>query len=495
MTQKMTLLLSLLAIIGSLSNADISVKNKLNQVSLQNYVREPSEWKYRVVYQLLTDRFSHGENDPTTECVDLRGWCGGTFTGIKSKLDYLEHLGIDAIWISPMVKNTYLGYHGYWAENIYEVEPHFGSKDELIDLITECHKRDIWVMLDVVPNHMGYPPDCFWDECNEPEDFSELFPFDKKDYYHNLCMIKDFDNQTEVELCRLASLPDLNQENEEVKNILYNWVSELTDVYQFDGYRIDTARHISKDFWPGFEEAAGTYVIGEISVDEDHVEYLADYQNVMSGVLNFPTYYSLRRVFAEGFPMNYLYENILEQRKHYKDVKLTGTFVDNHDQNRFLNLTNQNLGKLKNSLAFILFGDGIPIIYSGTELEFHGGYDPNNRESLWPHFDEEGEVFQFISQSNRFRKSYLNVVVDSQQNEIYIDDKTYIFEKGNFSLIVAVTSAEKDEGSYSLILSDLPINDLTQFCNVYTNETLQVIDGSLNLTFTSNLDPMVLYRI
>ena len=495
MTLKWALLWTFLGIIGILSNAEQVVKKELAKVSTQNYVRDPSQWKSRVVYQLLTDRFSQGENNPATECTDLRGWCGGTFAGIKSKLDYLENLGIDAIWISPIVKNTYLGYHGYWAQNIYEIEPHFGTRDELIDLINECHKRDIWVMLDVVPNHMGYPPDCFWDECNEPEDFSELFPFDKKDYYHNLCLIHDFDNQTEVELCRLAWLPDLNQENPEVRNILYKWISELTEIYQFDGYRIDTARHIFKEFWPGFQDAAGTYVIGEISVDEDHVEYLAEYQNVMSGVLNFPTYYSLRRVFAEGLPMDYLYENVLEQREYYKDIKLTGNFVDNHDQNRFLNLTNQNLGKLKNSLSFILFGDGIPFIYAGTELEFHGGYDPNNRESMWPHFDEEGEIFQFISQSNRFRKSHLSVVVEQQQNEIYIDDKTYIFEKGNFALIVAMTSAEKEEGSYSVSLTELPIDDSTQFYNIYTNETLGVIDGSLTITFKEKLDPIVLSKL
>ena len=492
MTQKMTFLWTLLVIIGNLTNADKSNKKEFTGVSTQHYVRDPSEWKSRVVYQLLTDRFSHGANDPITECVDLRGWCGGTFKGIKSKLDYLENLGIDAIWISPIVKNTFLGYHGYWAEDIYEVDAHFGTQDELIELINECHERDIWIMLDVVPNHMGYPPDCFWDECNEPEDFSQLYPFNKKDYYHDLCLIHDFDNQTEVEFCRLAWLPDLNQENTEVRSTLYDWIAKLTEVYQFDGYRIDTARHIYKDFWPGFQEAAGTYVIGEISVDENHIEYLSEYQEVMSGVLNFPTYYSLRRVFAEGFPMNYLYENVLEQRKYYKDVKLTGNFVDNHDQNRFLNLTDQNLGKLKNSLSFILFGDGIPFIYSGTELGFHGGYDPNNRESMWPHFDEEGEIFQFISQSNRFRKSHLSVVVESQQNEIYIDDKTYIFEKGNFNLIVAVTSAEKEEGSYSVSLTDLPINDSTQFFNIYTNETIFVTNGSMTLEFKSNLDPIIL---
>ena len=125
----------------------------------------------------------------------------------------------------------------------------------------------------------------------------------------------------------------------------------------------------------------------------------------MDGILNFPTYYSLRRVFSEGYPMDYLYKNLLEQRKYYKNLKLTGTFVDNHDQPRFLNLTNYDLGKLKNSIAFMLFGDGIPFIYAGTELEFSGGSDPYNRESMWPHFNERGEIFKFISKTLQFRKN------------------------------------------------------------------------------------------
>ena len=75
-------------------------------------------------------------------------------------MDYLQNLGIDAIWISPIVENKELGYHGYWAKNLYELNPNFGSEQDLHDLIEECHSRDIWVMLDVVPNHMGEQKDC-----------------------------------------------------------------------------------------------------------------------------------------------------------------------------------------------------------------------------------------------------------------------------------------------------------------------------------------------
>jgi len=112
----------------------------------------------------LTDRFANTESN--IDCTDLHNYCGGTFKGIINKLDYIqgfiiniafinyyiyytEGLGVNAIWISPIPVNTPNGYHGYWAMDITAVNPHFGSEDDLKQLISECHKRDIWIMLDV----------------------------------------------------------------------------------------------------------------------------------------------------------------------------------------------------------------------------------------------------------------------------------------------------------------------------------------------------------
>ena len=83
---------------------------------------------------------------------------------------------------------------------------------------------------------------------------------------------------------QVSNLPDLNQDNTEVREILYDWISALTDTFGFDGYRIDTARHIQKDFWPNFQKFAGTFVLGEVVGDETRVEYDASYQEVMDGV-------------------------------------------------------------------------------------------------------------------------------------------------------------------------------------------------------------------
>lgn len=128
-----------------------------------------------LVLQLLTDRFAPSGDLPSRKCDDLKNYCGGTFKGIEKHLDYITGLGVNAVWISPIVQNTDRGYHGYWAQNIFEINPHFGSRDDLKSLVAACHERGVWVMLDLVANHMGYPPGT---------GFNNLIPFNESRHYH-----------------------------------------------------------------------------------------------------------------------------------------------------------------------------------------------------------------------------------------------------------------------------------------------------------------------
>lgn len=156
------------------------------------------DWKKRAVYQVLTDRFATS-NGNTNACSDLSNYCGGTYKGIVDNLDYIQGLGFDAVWISPIVENMSGGYHGYWATNWENVNTNFGSKEDLTNFVEECHKRDIWVMVDVVANHVA--PIGF--------DFSQIYPLNHSEHYHGDCEI-NWNNQDSVENCRLAGLPDLN---------------------------------------------------------------------------------------------------------------------------------------------------------------------------------------------------------------------------------------------------------------------------------------------
>src|SRR5688572_16850944 len=120
----------------------------------------PEDWRDVVLYQIITDRFANG--DPTNDNVegnfdadDPWGVHGGDFDGIRARLDYLEHLGVNGIWISPVVLNANGEFHGYAARDFFSIAPHMGTLAELQQLVAECHARGIYVVVDVVVNHMG----------------------------------------------------------------------------------------------------------------------------------------------------------------------------------------------------------------------------------------------------------------------------------------------------------------------------------------------------
>jgi alpha-amylase len=110
-------------------------------------------------------------------------YCGGGYKGIKNNLDYIQGMGFDAIWISPIIDNRDGGYHGYWGRNIYKLNDHFGSEQDFVDLVSACHSRNILVMVDVVANHMG----------NLDTNFGVNNPFNDASHYHDWCDITDSD--------------------------------------------------------------------------------------------------------------------------------------------------------------------------------------------------------------------------------------------------------------------------------------------------------------
>jgi alpha-amylase len=122
-------------------------------------------------------------------------------------------------------------------------------------------------MVDVVANHVG----------PVGTDYSKINPFNLAEHYHDICDIYDWNNQWQVENCRLASLPDLKQENWWVTQKLEEWIHDLVIKYNIDGIRIDTIVEVPKWFWDRFRDAAGVFQIGEAF--NGNVEYVADYQN------------------------------------------------------------------------------------------------------------------------------------------------------------------------------------------------------------------------
>ena len=210
-----------------------------------------------------------------------------------------------------------------------------------------------------------------------------------------------------------------------------------------DGYRVDAARHVEKQFWPEFGQAAkGPFLLGEVNVEASRTEYLASYQDVLPGLLNFATHDVLSGVFHSFLPMTALKANLDLQRSSFSDLSLTTSFVDSHDVQRFMHRT-KDADTLKSALALVLFGDGIPVVYAGTELAFEGGSDPLNRESMWPKIDSEPEkqgIHRFIKRSLDVRKGLATqgVIQSHLSVDKMVDSRTYAFARGAASQLVVV---------------------------------------------------------
>ena len=436
------------------------------------------EWKSRAVYQIVTDRFALTKDTDTKKCSFLNVTCGGTFNGIKNHLDYIKGMGFDAIWISPPLKNKEGSYHGYHNIDINSINEHFGTAQELKDLITACHDNDIWVILDAVPNHMG----------GGKEDIPTYNLFNKNEYFHLdmpgiNCSNWDKYNQTIVENCAIYGMPDLKQENDFVKNTLIDWLKKTLNDYGFDGVRYADVPNVPKWFWGNFTVAANTYTLGIVGVDssnEKDTQYVAGYEQYMDGVGNYPLYYAIRESFCTGTragSMNTLNSFIQNMQKIFKNPDYMGIWLGNHDKERFLHQCPQNIS-LRNAIVFTFFFQGIPIFYYGDEQYFNGGGDPQNREILFGHYDTNTEIYKLLKTINSIRKT--EKIYEEDFIRRYNDDNHYIFTRGN--VLIAVGNGDTAPTDITLLKHGFKNGD--KLCNALISgntDCITVINNELNM--------------
>ena len=141
-----------------------------------------------------------------------------------------------------------------------------------------------------------------------------------------------------MENCQLAGLPDLKQENPFVNNYLLDWVKGLVTRYNLDGIRIDTVPEVPKWFWKNYGKAAGVFQMGEVFMGNP--EYVGQYQGPLTGVFNYPMYFTIKDVFGSGKSMKGIPGTYASEMPHFKDMDALGLFVDNHDNARFMNQFN-----------------------------------------------------------------------------------------------------------------------------------------------------------
>lgn len=155
----------------------------------------------------------------------------------------------------------------------------------------------------------------------------------------------------QVEVCRLANLPDLDQSNSFVRTTLKQWIHDTVSTYGFDGIRIDTTPEVPKDFWSEYTRSAGVFSIGEVFNGDPH--YVSGYQGAEDATLNYPMYYKLKNAFQSRQSMRNIHDGV-QQNLVFRDTSVLGNFLDNHDNPRFLSV-NGDTTVLKNALTYIIF--------------------------------------------------------------------------------------------------------------------------------------------
>jgi alpha-amylase len=331
-------------------------------------------------------------------------------------------------------------------------------------------------MVDVVANHMGNGAIA----DNRPE------PLNQASSYHSNCDI-NYSNQTSVEQCRIAGLPDINTQSSEIRTLFNTWIKWLVTEYSFDGVRIDTVKHVEKDFWPGFSSAIGAYSIGEVF--DGSPSYLAGYANLMPGLLNYAVYYPMNNFYQQKGSSQDLVDMINTVSSTFPDPAALGTFLDNHDNPRWLNQKNDQT-LLKNALAFVILSRGIPILYYGTEQGYAGGADPANREDLWRSgFNTQANLYQAIAKLTAARKA-AGGLAGNDHTHLYVSSTAYAWSRAGGNLIVLTTNAGSGSNAQHCFNTQKANGRWT---NVYGNGATVTADGSGGVCVTiTNGEPVVL---
>ena len=368
----------------------------------------------KVVYQIFPSRFAASQpvdkelwyKAPITHMDDLHG----NLRGIIEHLDYIQNLGIDILYMTPIFKSN--SCHKYDTIDYYQIDPSFGTTDDLRELVQKAHERGMKVVLDAVYNHTGRDFFAFQDilEKGEKSRYLDWYFIDElppKDEMGEIPNFKCFGYY--------GGMPKLNLRNPEVEKYITDvacyWIKEC----DIDGWRMDVGDEISHFFWKNFRKAIKAVkkdmlIIGEIW------HYAGDFLegDEWDTVMNYPFYLNMidlladTRINVSQFVQNLGY---LEGRLNKKCYPLMWNLIDSHDTARFLHLCNDNKKKQHLAAAFQLLLPGMPMVYYGDEFAMPGANDPDCRRGMyWDEEYQNKEMFQWYKKLLQIRKTHTCVV-------------------------------------------------------------------------------------
>jgi cyclomaltodextrinase len=375
-------------------------------------ILKPPAWvKDAVFYQIFPERFANG--DPAIDPPNVEPWggkptatnfFGGDLLGVMQHLDHLVQLGITAIYFTPLFEAT--TNHKYDTRDYLKVDPQFGTNETLKQLVDECHKRGIRILLDAVFNHCGktFPP--FVDVIEK----GAASPY--ADWFH----VREWPLRVEDGIPTYETfafepiMPKLNTENAEVKAYLLEVAEFWIKVIGIDGWRLDVANEVDHRFWRLFHDKvksvnAEAYILGEIW--HDSMMWLQGDQ--FDAVMNYPfttavlDFITTGKLDGEGFA--HAVGSLLASYPQQAN-EAAFNLLDSHDTPRLLTQCGEDKRRMKLAALLQFAFPGTPCIYYGDEVGMSGGGDPDCRRCMeWDASLQDRDLFKFYRRLIALRKS------------------------------------------------------------------------------------------
>ena len=394
------------------------------------------DWDEAVVYFMMTDRFFDGnESNNTASGTDTYGdnpglYHGGDFAGVTAKLDYLQDLGVNTIWLTPIVKNIAgvtvtdegsedvpynAAYHGYWASDFTKLNPTMGTTEEFKTMISEAHKRGMRIMVDIVVNHAGYGTESTFADMLRDKSVSEG---DIKSWQ--------------------SGLPDFATENADVRAKLVEWQTSWMKDYGVDYFRVDTVKHVDSTTWAALKNSTTEVNPSFKMIGEYYgAGYASNGSTLGSGQMDADLDFDFNDQ-ATSFVSGNIssVEKFLSARNSaLNNAYMTGQFLSSHDEDGFkASLMNgkKYTEDKATSAALVaatlqLTAKGIPVIYYGEEVGLSGlnnyPYQTNRYDMDFSKATKDNVTYQHYKNLLSIRNAYTDVFARGSRKVVASSDE------------------------------------------------------------------------
>ncbi|MBX9138972.1 MULTISPECIES: glycoside hydrolase family 13 protein [unclassified Clostridium] len=421
-----------------------------------------------VVYQIFPDRFCNGDSsidiEGTSEWgkgrVHRRSIYGGDIRGIITKLNYLDDLGVNLIYLTPIFKST--TNHKYNTQDYFDIDPQFGTLNEAKELVEKAHNLGMKVVFDAVFNHSGSDFFAFEDliENQQKSKYKDWYFIDSWPVTKSKNKYYTFANGCD-------NMPKLNTNNKDVRDYLLSvgefWIKEVG----IDGWRLDVCDEVGHEFWRAFRKRIKStkkdaIIIGEIMHEAN--AFLKGDQ--LDGIMNYPFKNAIIDFFAKGIISGREFLDIMsENRALYMDsiTKQMWNLLGSHDTKRIYTECDGNIDRIKLSIAYQFLYIGVPYIYYGDEIGLSGGDDPNNRKCMnWNKNTQNKEIFDFYRDIINIRKEN-KVFIYGTFEEVYCENNIIAFKRVlNNEETLIIFNNNENESIVRLNLKSKGVNLITK---------------------------------